>query len=284
MGLDFKNIYKYSGAGNSFLIVDLTEDHSGELGNFKIKKKEERSAFSKALCSGLMDMQADGMIFLEYAKINNEIFFLEWDFYNADGSTAEMCGNACRCVGAFVFDFKSKYEKIEILTLAGNVRVEKLSSNNQFAVQMPKIKLAPQSLLLNVDGQFVEGVFLNTGVPHFVIECKEKESIISQTELWRKIRFHQTFQPKGTNVSLYCQNPSGIIFAATYERGVEDITLACGTGAVAVGRVLAKKNKLSKIDLEMPGGKLQIDFPKGYDFPVLIGEAHQLTNLEVKGT
>jgi diaminopimelate epimerase len=224
------------------------------------------------------------MIFLEKAFTSEDTYRLEWDFYNADGSSAEMCGNACRCVGAFVSDYKSSLEKIEILTLAGKVIVQKLPLKEIFAVQMPQIKVEPKKVMLEIKEQLIEGTYLNTGVPHIVIECEEKESIVSQVELWRQIRFHNVFQPKGTNVSLYCQNPSGLVFAATYERGVEDITLACGTGAVAVGRVLAEKNKLLKIDLEMPGGKLQIDFPKGYGFPVLIGEAHQIKNIEFEGT
>jgi diaminopimelate epimerase len=149
---------------------------------------------------------------------------------NSDGSEAEMCGNGARCAAKFA-QIKSIAEKeMTIETISGIVKANvkekevKISINNPINIEL--------SQNLEINSEKILFHFINTGVPHTIIILEDIEKI-DLRDLGRKIRFHQRFAPSGTNVDLAKIINNNEIYIRTYERGVEDETLSCGTGAIA---------------------------------------------------
>jgi diaminopimelate epimerase len=250
-----------SGAGNTFYILDERE---------KTIEIADRPAFVRKLCQETVGVATDGVVFL---KPSAGLDFA-WEFYNSDGSVAEMCGNAARCASLYVFQKAQDKKEVRFLTLAGQIQAERLGpvqSIVQIRVQLPESKIvsADQSVRWSTK-QGVRGFFVNTGVPHFVIEGHPDEALA------QKIRNAKEFEPAGTNVTFVQRTwvdeakQSGEVEdpyfaqAVTFERGVEGFTLACGTGAVAAAAFLKyeiESQKLpleSSFDIEMPGGLLTV--------------------------
>jgi len=156
--------------------------------------------------------------------------------FNADGSEAEMCGNGARCIARFAFLQGIAREVMSFETLAGIVEAEVKGQRVKIRMNEPKDLRLHQEI--SVEGKEVALHGVNPGVPHaaLLVEDLEKAEV---KELGRKIRFHPAFQPAGTNVNfLYIADPHHLSIR-TYERGVEDETLACGTGAVASAVIAA---------------------------------------------
>ena len=176
--------------------------------------------------------------------------------FNADGSEAEMCGNGARCAA-----FLSGKPKASLLTLAGIIETE--VRGNQVKVQLT----VPQNIRLDIpliiDGKLLKINFINTGVPHVVIFVNEIDSV-QVKELGQMIRHHQEFLPRGTNVNFVEEKGKHLIRIRTYERGVEDETLACGTGSTAAALIFALKNNLNNlIKVQTQSGQiLKISFQK----------------------
>jgi len=208
---------KMSGTGNDFILIDHRTPFLA---------KEEMPAFARAVCERRISVGADGLILIE----NSENADFRWQFLNADGSWAEMCGNGARCAARFAHDRGIAPARMRFETVAGLIEAEVTG-------QSVKLKMtAPTGLRLNekllVNGQEPVVHSLNTGVPHAVLFMED----ITQAPVldWGKlIRFHERFQPAGTNVNFVQQLGGNGLIVRTYERGVEGETLACGTGAVA---------------------------------------------------
>ena len=208
---------KMSGTGNDFILIDHRTPFLAE---------EEMPAFARAVCERRISVGADGLILIE----NSENADFRWQFLNADGSWAEMCGNGARCAARFAHDRGIAPARMRFETVAGIIEAEVTG-------QSVKLKMtAPTGLRLNekllVNGQEPVVHSLNTGVPHAVLFMED----ITQAPVldWGKlIRFHERFQPAGTNVNFVQQLGGNGLIVRTYERGVEGETLACGTGAVA---------------------------------------------------
>jgi diaminopimelate epimerase len=219
--------YKMSGSGNDFILVD---NRRGVLKEFKGRKLNR---FAAAVCTHRMSVGGDGLILIERAANPREAHF-RWRLFNADGTEAELSGNGGRCAARFAYLNKIAPARMVFETLAGPIRAEIKGAGVK--IQMPP----PQSLQLDVkipvqDKTYV-GHFLNTGVPHTVLFVDDP-SAVEVVPVGRAIRRHALFQPAGTNVNFAIIKTPHLVKMRTYERGVEDETLACGTGAVATALI-----------------------------------------------
>lgn len=237
-----------SGAGNTFHIY------------YNMKEVSPSSELVKKICS---QFPADGVVFLKEPVAPNT--FYSWDFYNNDGSLAEMCGNATRCVGYYVENILSKTDKkIELMTTAGLIQIQVLGQH-QYQVLMTTPCITPHSKLFACD----------TGVPHVVIEIPSDNTFDQHKAMAKELRSQPEF-PKGTNVTLLKHTPDeNTVKAVSFERGVEDFTLACGTGAVAAGLFMNIRYKKNKTNIEMPGGTIMIDMTDRNQ-PIMTGPAEHL--------
>lgn len=176
----------------------------------------------KKICARRTGVGADGILLLE--KSAGQDFKMR--IINADGSEAEMCGNGAGCIAKFAYSLGICKEETIFETLAGPIWA-------QIKEDQVKLKMRdPFDLNLRQDLDGGEIHFVNTGVPHTVIIGDDIEKI-DVVNLGRQIRHHPRFQPAGTNVNFIRVLDKGSIKIRTYERGVEDETLACGTGSVA---------------------------------------------------
>lgn len=242
-----------SGAGNTFHIT-MAEDVS--------LPASEKKAIAREICNR---QSADGFIFLHG---DGEKY--KWWFYNNDGSDAEMCGNATRCVGFYIKNLLgSPLDKWDLQTVAGNITI-RFVEKEIFKITMTAIR----------EGKSSHGFFCDTGVPHLVIEKEQLSVSAEQKEIARKLRNHIDFQPRGTNVT-YVQLTSdpGKAKAVSYERGVEDFTAACGTGAVAAAFYNLTKRGVRQTQVEMPGGTLMMDL-SDLSKPEMTGPAVLLGSFE----
>ena len=216
---------------------------------------------------------ADGFVVVNKVESSQEYSF-KWDFYNRDGSSAEMCGNAARCMGFYVLNYlKYKEPEFTFQTLAGLVAVKTLS-NGEFSVRMPEHQILRLGAEETVEGQIVKYSYVNTGVPHAVIETDDL-NLMRLRPLVKVFRFHSTFGPAGANVSFFSRQGGGGYSGVTFERGVEDFTASCGTGVVAMALSIfsERKNIPPRVDIQTPGGALKVDLDASEKFCWLIGAA-----------
>ncbi len=245
--------YKMHGSGNDFVLID----HRGQF----IPEAGQRE-FARRVCARQVGAGADGLILLE----NSVAADFRWRFYNADGSEAEMCGNGGRCAARCAVLQGIAPEKLSFETLAGIIHAE--VKGRQVKLLMTGIGDLALDQEIPLDGQTVTGHFIRVGVPHLVVPVTDLEQA-PVTDWGRKLRFHPLFQPAGTNVNFVRFPDSGKVEIRTYERGVEDETLACGTGAVASALIAARLGRAaSPVAVHTRGGEvLTIYFqPQGQVF------------------
>jgi diaminopimelate epimerase len=228
--------------GNDFIVAEL---RAGDLGLKNLAKN---------LCDRKYGVGADGLLILEKSKVAD----IKMRIFNADGSEAEMCANGARCVALWLsakhknkknvgFSIETKSGIIQSEVSGGNVKI-KLTDPKNLKLNIP-IKINQRNLRVN---------FINTGVPHTVIFVQGLKNL-DVCGLGGKIRYHSHFKPAGTNanfVEVFSNNSIGV---RTYERGVEDETLACGTGSAAAALITAQKlqpKKIKKIEVSTAGGEL----------------------------
>ncbi len=231
--------YKMSGAGNDFIIVDNRDQ--------KIKD-DDLKAFIIGVCRRRMSAGADGLILIETSKISD----FRWRFFNADGSKAEMCGNGARCAARFAHEICIAGSALSFETEAGVVSAQ--ISNERVKVRMPEPSDLQLAYPLKLANQTLDISSINTGVPHVVVMVEQVDDT-DVVSLGREIRFHQRFAPAGTNANFVQRNPGHTIEIRTYEKGVEDETLACGTGAIASAIVSACRFEMnSPVDVKTRSG------------------------------
>jgi diaminopimelate epimerase len=231
---------KLNGSGNDFLLID---NMAGKLPDF------DRPGFVRKVCHRTLSVGADGVIFLEPGKKGD----FRWDFYNADGSHAEMCGNGGRCAARFAVERKIAPKSLRFETAAGLIRAEVAGRRVKLQMTAPHGLVDEASLTL--EGKKVKYSFLNTGVPHAVIFVPDVEAA-DVLDVGRGVRYHKAFAPRGTNVN-FASVKDGELFVRTYERGVEGETLACGTGSVASAILAARKGLVSPpVPVRTRGGEL----------------------------
>lgn len=209
---------KMSGTGNDFVIID---NRTARI------PRDEQQDLARKICRRMFSVGADGLIFIEESTVAD----FGWNFYNADGSVAEMCGNGSRCAARFAYRHNIAGKKMKLETLAGIIEAEICEEEDIVRVKMTQPFDFRLDISLQIGDEERPVAYVNTGVPHAVIFVQEDDVPV---KTWgRKVRFHQLFEPKGANANFVKLLPDGKLKVRTYERGVEDETMACGTGAVA---------------------------------------------------
>jgi diaminopimelate epimerase len=221
--------FKMSGSGNDFILIDNRQTAVPEA---------QLNRLVVGTCRRKMSAGADGMILIEPS---GRVDF-KWRFFNADGSLAEMCGNGARCAARFAFLHGIAGRKMAFETQAGIIHAS--VGDDSVKIRMTDPTDLKAGTLLDVDGTALNVFTVNTGVPHVVTVVDDIEAL-DVVATGRRIRHHPDFAPEGTNANFVALGQGGEIFIRTYERGVEDETLACGTGTVAAALVLANERRLS---------------------------------------
>jgi diaminopimelate epimerase len=242
--------YKMSGSGNDFIIID---NRSGVFSFSDIPL-----AVSK-LCRRGLSVGADGLILL--VETDDKGLDFAWEFYNADGSKASMCGNGARCATRLAYLLGISGRKIAFLTSVGKIEAEVKSEGRvKLGMESPTNIRLDQSL--DVDGRKIRYHFATAGVPHVVIEVKGLGEDIEDIDvggLGGKIRYHPDFSPEGTNVNFVSVGEDKIVKIRTYERGVEGETMACGTGAVTAAIIMYLKEKIRPPVFVLPKSGIAIN-------------------------
>lgn len=240
-------ITKMQGNGNDFLLIN------GLLDPVDVGKRKQ---LAKDLCRRRYSFGADGMIFLEPS---DELAF-RMEFYNADGSLGEMCGNGARCLARFAYEENVAGDEMSFETSAGRIGAKRIEANYySLSMQLPSLY---EERIVEYQGKKLRGAYLelgNPGVPHFCLEVQDIPEEEDLRDLAKYLRHHPSF-PKGTNVNLYHLGDS--IHTLTYERGVEDYTLACGSGVSCVAYHLNQRNLTygDCFSFVVPGGDLRVEF------------------------
>ncbi len=232
------SFFKYHGAGNDFIIIDNRD--------LSFPYKNEHQMIEK-LCDRRFGIGADGLILLE----NKEGYDFEMVYYNADGHLGSMCGNGGRCVVAFAHHIKIIDKTCEFLATDGPHKAEVVNPE-WIRLQIKEVRDVEKG-----DDYY----FLDTGSPHYVAFVDQLEGLDIVTE-GRKIRYNDRFKAEGTNVNFIEKQADGIKIA-TYERGVENETLACGTGvtAAAIAYYIQEGVQSSgPISVQAKGGELSVEF------------------------
>jgi len=233
--------FKYHGAGNDFVIINgITENVA--LDQITINN----------LCNRNLGIGADGLMFIK----KSQNFDFEMIYYNSDGYEGTMCGNGGRCIVSFAKKLNLINNYTKFIAIDGQHEAY-IDDNNIVKLKMQNVEN------VEVNQNYF---FLNTGSPHYV-EFVENLDDLNVYQLGKKIRNSQPFAPKGTNVN-FAEIKDNYLKIRTFERGVENETLACGTGTVALAISYAIKNKLAKspINITALGGDLKVYFEKNNDF------------------
>lgn len=221
---------KLSGAGNDFVIINnlnqVIDSADSEFMNFVTK-----------ICQRRMSVGADGVLLVEPTE--NVDFRMR--YFNADGGEVETCGNGARCISKFAYLNGIVSEQMQFLTNAGIYEAEIVNDN-------VKVRMSdPTDIRINVPLRLEDGVhnvgFANSGVPHVVFFVDDLETT-DVFDLGQQTRYHNDFKPAGTNANFICIHSQELIEIRTYERGVENETLACGTGSIASAIVSATLGKV----------------------------------------
>jgi diaminopimelate epimerase len=243
---------KMSGAGNDFIIIDHRR---------RFLSIDEQPEFARKVCRRKFSVGADGLILIEESPDAD----FKWQFYNADGSVAEMCGNGARCAARFAYRHGIAGKSMRFETIAGIIEAEVLVDEETVSLRMTDPLACQLDRSLELGGQLVAVSSINTGVPHAVIFVDGSDIPIK--EWGREVRNHQMFQPAGTNVNFIRRLADGRLHVRTYERGVEDETMACGTGAVASAIIAALLDIVaSPVQVVTSGGEqltVVFDQPEG---------------------
>lgn len=212
---------KMEGAGNDFILID---NRSGDL------PEHVKRSLVTDYCRRAQGIGADGMIFIQ----SDTKYDFAWDFFNSDGSRAEMCGNGARCAAKFAHKIGAAGREMTFRTLAGPINATLTERGAK--IHLPNVETPEATIAIDVMGEKIDLWFLNTGVPHAVTEVSDIEAV-DVVALGSAIRRHPRFAPEGTNANFLFRSGAGKLFIRTYERGVEGETLACGTGSVAAGLI-----------------------------------------------
>jgi diaminopimelate epimerase len=252
--------YKMHGGGNDFVLIDHRRG---------IIPEADQPRFARAVCARKVGVGADGLILLE----NSATADFRWRFYNADGSEAEMCGNGGRCAARLAVLLGIAPPKLNFETLAGVIHAE--VADRQVRLLMTGVGDFRPDQEIPLNDVVLNGHFLKVGVPHVVVSVPDLEQV-PVTSWGHSVRFHRMFQPAGTNVNFVRFQGPHALEVRTYERGVEDETLACGTGAVAAALAAARLGKAaSPVAVHTRGGEtLTIHFQR---------QEHAFTDVYLEG-
>lgn len=236
MHFDF---FKYQGTGNDFVLIN----------NHRLSFPKDNHELIREICDRRFGIGADGLMLLE----ETPGYDFKMVYYNADGNESTMCGNGGRCISAFA-------KHLGIVENSGKFIA--VDGEHEFVITDEIVKL--KMINVETNGMHLENEddVLFTGSPHYVSFRNDIEKM-NITEEARKIRYNATYAKEGINVNFVEAN-EGKIKMRTYERGVEDETLSCGTGTVAVALSFAARNNLEAgtVEILTPGGNLAVSFAK----------------------
>lgn len=233
------HFFKYHGAGNDFILIDGREI-----------PPELTSQQIKSLCDRNFGIGADGLMYL----LEADDYDFEMKYFNSNGLEGSMCGNGGRCIVSFAFDQGIKKSSFKFIASDGEHFAEILKSKGNIKV----IRLQMQDVheIKEINNHLV----LDTGSPHHLTFCK---SISDKNifEAGKAIRYSENFKKEGINAN-FIEQKGNHLFVRTYERGVENETLACGTGvtAAAIGAYLKSSEKYTKYQIQTLGGALKVSF------------------------
>lgn len=228
--------FKYHGAGNDFILIDYR--------NHLFDVLDEQTIALK--CTRRFGIGADGLILLK----NSDVYDFEMQYFNADGRVGSMCGNGGRCIVAFARDLQIIQDKAVFLAVDGIH--EAYIDDNSVALKMRDVEK-----ISKIENDYV----LNTGSPHLVRFVNQLQDLDVRNS-GQQIRWNDVYREKGININ-FVEIINDKIYIRTYERGVEDETYACGTGAVAAAVTLAYKEQLKgnvERVLTTKGGELTVRF------------------------
>lgn len=230
---------KYEGCGNDFIIIDDR--------NKIFPEKEE---FIAKICDRHFGIGADGILLLR----DHDTLDFEMVYYNSDGSTATFCGNGGRCLVAFAESLGIIGTDTRFIAADGIHSAVVLEKNQQYCV----IKLEMSNPIIY--SQDDNSCYLNTGTWHYVKFVSDVEAV-NVREDGRKLRYQERFKPQGSNIN-FVQFSNNSIKVRTYEKGVEDETLACGTGVTASAIAVSLINGLTEFKVATRGGNLTVEFSR----------------------
>ncbi len=233
---------KYQGAGNDFIIID----------DRKKQFPKNDSDLVMFLCDRRFGIGGDGLMLLQ----ESDSFDFKMVYFNSDGKESTMCGNGGRCIAAFanklgLFHGKSVFEAID-----GEHQVI-IETDKQVNLKMTDVR--------NIETDN-DNYYLDTGSPHYVVpvDVLDNYDVLGEG---RKIRYNTRFEAVGTNVNFYQLRENGLLAVRTYERGVENETYSCGTGAIAsaICAAMAHNTDKTSVDILTKGGQLQVKFTRNVD-------------------
>lgn len=228
--------YKYQGTGNDFILIDNRTNLIQNLSSKTIAR----------WCDRKFGIGADGLMLLQ----NKEGFDFEMVYYNSDGNSSSMCGNGGRCITAFA-DFLGILKDNKAYFLAVDGPHEAVLTQENY-VELKMINVSTDST-----------IFIDTGSPHH-IEFVEQIEGLDVYNKGKAIRNNNLYKKEGTNVNFVAVQENNCIEVATYERGVEDETLSCGTGVTAAALAyhlkFSKDNSPAPIHIQTKGGQLKVHF------------------------
>ncbi len=246
--------YKYQGTGNDFIMIDDRKE------TFDL----DDHGFIAHLCHRKFGIGADGLILIR----NYQEADFEMIYYNADGHLTSLCGNGSRCAVMFAHQLGVVKNTCKFMTVEGIL--EASIEHDQVFLKMPDVKA------VEIHENYY---FLNTGSPHHICHVNDVKTHDVYAD-GKKIRNGAPYFEVGTNVNFVQENSEDQIFVRTYERGVEDETLSCGTGVTAAALVQGLRGAKSPISVTTLGGDLQVKFEKisdgGYKNIYLIGPAKKV--------
>jgi len=245
---------KMQGAGNDFIIIDNTVEHL---------TAEQMPLAAKRLCARRTSIGADGMMFVDKAEQGGDF---SMHFYNLDGSLGEMCGNGARCIARYGFEKGfAKGDTVRVETTAGMVEGVRITKR-EYRIRLNDPTVLEAHRPVTALGRTWDTAYAelgNPGLPHAVLVYEGYEGpdcCPGLRELGSALRHGEAF-PKGANASFVKVIGEDDVLAATFERGVEDFTLACGTGAGSITALLTMRGLVSgqNVRIRMPGGDLYVD-------------------------
>lgn len=257
------SFYKYQGTGNDFVIIDNRQD--------KFFKNDTK--LISHLCDRKFGIGADGLMLLEEPEFDGDDFKMV--YFNSDGKQSSMCGNGGRCLVAF-----ARYLGI----IENEARFTAIDGPHKATIQDELVSLQMQDVKeFKKSGN---ALFLDTGSPHHVIFTKNLEHLDVKGE-GAAVRYSEEYGEAGTNVNFVEKLNEETYRVRTYERGVEDETLSCGTGvtAVAIAANASERAFTDKIKLQTSGGELSVSFKKdgdAYSDVWLTGPARQVFKGEIE--
>ncbi len=242
------NFIKTEAGGNDFILIDRIEKD--------VDNKIKWSGYVRSMCARKHGVGADGVLLLE----KHPKYDFTMRIFNPDGSEVEMCGNGARC-SAYYFFNKSGTSKVKFDTLAG-IMIAESGKENMVKLSLPAPTETELDIMIKLEESEMSVSYINTGVPHVVVNTEKLEGLEVE-KLGRAIRHNERFLPQGTNADFVQVTGKSSLEVRTYERGVEEETLACGTGVVASAVIESLRGRVTPpVSVKTMGGEIMKVFFK----------------------